>query len=163
MPGLADLVGHSIGIKAAVVHADARESGRRQVLNAGHTIAHAIEHCLAYGVPHGSAVAAGLVVEARLAETLGVAAPGLGDVVAQAVRLAGLPDGPPASVSDAVLLEATRSDKKARAGLVEYALPVAVGAMDPGPSGRWSRPVEDDAVLHALAVSRERAERPIVG
>jgi 3-dehydroquinate synthase len=37
------LIGHSIGIKARVVHADARESGRRQVLNAGHTVAHAIE------------------------------------------------------------------------------------------------------------------------
>jgi 3-dehydroquinate synthase len=162
-PGLADLVAHSIGIKAAVVHADARESGRRQVLNAGHTIAHAIEHCLAYAVPHGSAVAAGLVVEARLAEALGVAAAGLGDVVAHAVRLAGLPDGPPASVSDAQLLEATRRDKKARAGLVEYALPVAVGRMDPGPSGRWSRPVDDGAVRRALAASRERAERPLHG
>jgi 3-dehydroquinate synthase len=154
VPTLPALVAHSIGIKAAVVHEDARESGRRQVLNAGHTIAHAIEYTLSYAVPHGSAVAAGLVVEARLAELLGVAEPGLGDVVAAAVRRAGLPDAPPPSVADADLLAATRGDKKARGGRVEYALPIGVGRMDPGPRGRWSRAVADEAVLEALARSR---------
>lgn len=156
------LIGHSIGIKARVVHDDARESGRRQVLNAGHTIAHAIEHRLAFAVPHGAAVAAGLVVETRLAERLGVAEPGLGDIVADAVRRAGLPDGPPVDVPDADLLEATRVDKKARAGVVQYALPVAVGRMHPGPAGRWSTPVDDAAVLDALAESRRLARAPIV-
>ncbi len=156
------LIGHSIGIKARVVHEDARESGRRQVLNAGHTVAHAIEHALTYRVAHGSAVAAGLVVEARLAEQLGVAEHGLADMVADAVRRAGLPDGPPASVSDATLLEATRSDKKARAGVVQYALPTRLGAMSVGPAGRWSTPVPDDAVLAALASARTLARRPIL-
>lgn len=156
------LIRHSIGIKARVVHEDARESGRRQVLNAGHTIAHAIEHALSYRVPHGSAVAAGLVVEARLAEQLGVAETGLADMVGDAVRRAGLPDGPPASVSDAALLDATRTDKKARAGVVQYALPTRLGAMSVGPAGRWSTPVDDEAVRVALATSRQVARRPIL-
>jgi 3-dehydroquinate synthase len=155
------LIGHSIAIKARVVHEDAREAGRRQVLNAGHTIAHAIEHRLAFGVAHGAAVAAGLVVEARLAERLGVAERGLGDIVADAVRRAGLPDGPPDGVRDADLLEATRADKKARAGVVQYALPAAIGRMHPGPAGRWSTPVDDSAVLDALAESRRLSRTPI--
>ena len=155
------LIGHSVGIKARVVHGDARESGRRQVLNAGHTIAHAIEHRLAYQVAHGAAVAAGLVVEARLAELLGVAEGGLADQVADAVRRAGLPDGPPTDVSDRELLEATRSDKKARASGVQYALPVSVGRMSAGPAGRWSTPVPDEAVLEALAASRRLARAPL--
>jgi 3-dehydroquinate synthase len=155
------LIGHSIGIKARVVHQDAHESGRRQVLNAGHTIAHAIEHALAFGVAHGSAVAAGLVIEARLAERLGVAESGLADIVADAVRRAGLPDGPPASVSDDTILAATRSDKKARAGVVQYALPERLGRMSPGPAGRWSTPVDEAAVLSALSESRRLARSPI--
>jgi 3-dehydroquinate synthase len=156
------LIAHSIAIKARVVHEDAHESGRRQVLNAGHTVAHAIEHTLHYRVAHGSAVAAGLVVETRLAEQLGVAEQGLGDIVADAVRRAGLPDGPPASVTDADLLEATRSDKKARAGVVQYALPVHLGVMSAGPAGRWSTPVADADLLQALAHARRLARAPIV-
>lgn len=157
------LIAHSIGIKAHVVAEDAREAGRRQVLNAGHTIAHAIEHCRAYGVPHGAAVAVGLVVETRLAEALGVAEAGLGDQVAIAVRRAGLPDGPPADVPDEALLAATRRDKKARGGAVQYALPAALGRMDAGPERRWSRAVEDSAVRAALAVSRAQARAPLPG
>lgn len=161
LDALPALIAESIAIKARVVAEDARESGRRQVLNAGHTIAHAIEHTSALAVPHGAAVAVGLVVESRLAEVLGVAERGLGDIVAAAVRRAGLPDGPLASVSDEALIDATRSDKKARAGVVQYALPAAVGRMDAGPTGRWSSPVADDAVRAALAESRRLARSPL--
>jgi 3-dehydroquinate synthetase len=154
---LAGLVARSVSIKAQVVAQDAREAGLRHILNAGHTIAHAIEHQMAFALSHGSAVAVGLVVETRLAERLGVAEAGLGDVVADAVRRAGLPDGPPESVSDSALLEATRSDKKARAGAVRYALPERLGRMSPGPEGGWSTAVSDADVLGALAESRRLA------
>lgn len=148
------LVGRSVAVKARVVAQDAREAGLRQILNAGHTIGHAIEHTLHYALSHGAAVAAGLVIEARLSERLGIAEAGLGDAVAEAVRRAGLPDGPPLGVSDAALVAATRMDKKARAGAVEYALPRRIGQMSEGPQGRWSVPVDDASVLSALAESR---------
>jgi len=54
-------------IKADVVRRDERESGLRAVLNFGHTVAHAIETVTGYRWSHGSAVAVGMVVEARLA------------------------------------------------------------------------------------------------
>ena len=54
-------------IKAEVVAADEREAGRRAILNFGHTFGHAIEHCQGYGEwLHGEAVAAGMVMAAKL-------------------------------------------------------------------------------------------------
>jgi len=47
--------------KAALVESDPRESGRRRLLNFGHTLGHAIEAELGYGsISHGDAVAHGL-------------------------------------------------------------------------------------------------------
>ena len=74
---LTSLIRRSVEIKAAVVTEDEREAGRRSVLNAGHTVAHAIEQLSRFAVSHGDAVAIGLVAEAHLAESIGVATAGL--------------------------------------------------------------------------------------
>lgn len=150
---LPDLVARSVAIKAHVVRQDAREAGLRQILNAGHTIAHAIEHVLNFSLSHGSAVAIGLVAEARLAERLGVAEAGLADTVADAVRRAGLPDRLPSGTTDQALVEATRTDKKARAGVVRYALMERVGRMSRGDGG-WSLGVGDGDVMGVLGGMR---------
>ena len=57
--------------KAEIVGADERESGRRALLNYGHTLAHALETVGRYDLRHGEAVAIGLVFAARLARRLG--------------------------------------------------------------------------------------------
>ena len=56
-----------------MVGADERETGRRAILNAGQAVAHALERATGYRIPHGEAVALGLVAECALAEALGVA------------------------------------------------------------------------------------------
>jgi len=146
---LTPLVQGSVHIKAAVVAEDAREGGKRQVLNFGHTIAHAIETLLDYRLPHGDAVALGMIAEARLAELAEITREPIANRIRDAVAAVGLPTTLPAGVSrDAVLAE-THGDKKARAGAARYALPVAQGEMDPA-DGRWSRPVPDALVRHAL-------------
>ncbi|HEU0132837.1 MAG TPA: 3-dehydroquinate synthase [Mycobacteriales bacterium] len=62
-----ELVTRAVRVKADVVGADPRESGRRLVLNYGHTLAHAIEHDAGYGAwRHGDAVAVGLVYAAAV-------------------------------------------------------------------------------------------------
>lgn len=69
------LVAHSVEIKRKVVEEDPREKGLRKILNAGHTIGHAIEtYLLSIGkrVLHGEAVAAGLITEAFLAVQKGL-------------------------------------------------------------------------------------------
>ena len=143
------VVVRSIAIKADVVRRDERESGVRKTLNFGHTIGHAIELRSHYRMLHGEAVAVGMVIESRVAERLGVAEPGTSDRVRQAIERSGLPAARPANQTPDEILSATRGDKKARAGVVEYALPARIGAMAGGDQG-WAVAVADDIVLEVL-------------
>ncbi len=62
-----ELIERAIRVKADVVSGDLRESGRREILNYGHTLAHAIEKVEGYRWRHGHAVSVGLVFAAALA------------------------------------------------------------------------------------------------
>jgi len=148
-PQFAPLIAASVQIKANVVAEDTREGGLRQILNFGHTIAHAIEKVQYYDMRHGDAVAMGMVTEARLAEQVGVAAPGIAVAVRDAVHRAGLPWQLPIGIAlDAVIAE-THGDKKARGGAARYALPRGIGEMESA-EGEWAVPVADDLVRTAL-------------
>lgn len=126
---LADLVGRSIQVKADVVSADLRESHLREVLNYGHTLAHAIERREDYRWRHGEAVSVGLVFAAELARNAGR----LDDSTADRHRalLAGL-GLPVAYQPDALpeLVEIMAGDKKARGGLLRFV--VLDGLAKPG-------------------------------
>jgi 3-dehydroquinate synthetase len=139
-----------VEIKAAVVRTDPHEGGLRRTLNFGHTIGHAIEQASGYALLHGEAVAVGMVLEARLAERIGVAERGTAQRVEQAVRAAALPVARPDTLSPGTILEATRLDKKSRGGAVAYALPARIGAMA-GAERDWAIEVGDTAVLEVLA------------
>jgi 3-dehydroquinate synthase len=148
LPELTRLIRRSVEIKSAIVSRDERESGLRKVLNFGHTIGHAIEAATAFGTLHGEAVAIGLVTEARMAERIGVAKSGTARVIERVCRAAGLPTSVPAVPVDTIM-GFTRSDKKARAGHVEYALPKQIGEMAGSDRG-WTVAVEDTVVREAL-------------
>jgi 3-dehydroquinate synthase len=148
-PGFAQLIAGSVRIKADVVAEDTREGGLRQILNFGHTIAHAIEKVQHYDMLHGDAVAMGMVTEARLAERIGLGGPGLVRSVRDAVQRAGLPVALPAGISIDAIVAETHGDKKARGGAARYALPRAIGEMEPA-EGRWAIPVDDAIVCGAL-------------
>jgi 3-dehydroquinate synthase len=151
---LADrLVRRNIEIKAAVVARDEREGGVRKTLNFGHTIGHAVESLSGYSMLHGECIAVGMVVEARIAALVGIADPALAGAIAQLLGAAGLPVSVPESMTAAAVLAGTRSDKKARGGFVEYALPAALGAMAGADRG-YAIPVPDSAVLEAVSESR---------
>ena len=64
-------VARCVEIKAEVVASDERESGRRAILNYGHTLAHALEIASGHDIAHGEAVSIGLIFAARLAQRLG--------------------------------------------------------------------------------------------
>jgi 3-dehydroquinate synthase len=142
------LIARSVEIKAGIVARDEREAGLRKVLNFGHTIGHAIEAATAYSTLHGQAVAIGLVAEARVAERLGVAKTGLAGTIERVCQSAGLPTSLPSIPVD-TLIDFTRSDKKARQGRVEYALPRKIGQMAHADRG-WTVPVDDTIVREAL-------------
>lgn len=150
------LIAESVRIKAEIVAGDERESGMRRSLNVGHTLAHAIEQATGFRVAHGEAVAIGLVLEAALGERLGVTAPGTADELRAALAAAGLPIACPRDLSAADVLSATRSDKKARDGHVEYSLLTTIGAVDAA-AGRYSRPAADADVALVLEASASSA------
>jgi 3-dehydroquinate synthase len=66
-----ELVERAVRMKAEVVTADLREAGRREILNYGHTLGHAIERIERYQIRHGEAVAIGMVYAAELARLAG--------------------------------------------------------------------------------------------
>jgi 3-dehydroquinate synthase len=66
-----ELVERAVRMKAAVVTADLREAGGREILNYGHTLGHAIERLEHYQIRHGEAVAIGMVYAAELARLAG--------------------------------------------------------------------------------------------
>ena len=148
-PRATSLVARSVEIKADVVRRDEREGGVRKTLNFGHTIGHAIEHESGYALLHGEAVAIGMVLESRVAERVRVAEHGTAETTRNAIVRLGLPERPPRGVRADALLAATRLDKKARAGRVEYSLPARVGAMAAADRG-WGVAVPDDVVLEVL-------------
>jgi 3-dehydroquinate synthase len=106
---LLTLVLHSVRFKAEVVAEDELEGGRRAILNYGHTIGHALETAAAYALPHGSAVAAGMVAASRLSrERFGT---DLTTLHRDLIHAAGLPLRVP-NVDTGRALRAMKSDKK---------------------------------------------------
>ena len=115
---LAAAIQRSCELKAAIVAEDERESGRRAILNFGHTFGHAIEHCQGYGEwLHGEAVAAGMVMAAQLSA----------EDAAMAVRIetllqrAGLPTQPP-SIAATDFMAAMGMDKKVQQKQLRFVL-----------------------------------------
>jgi len=142
----------SIEIKAEVVSKDERESGLRKVLNFGHTIGHAVESAANYSLPHGSCVALGMVLEARLGEALGVTRTGTADTLEKLVKLLGLPTSLPAEMDPEVILSFTRTDKKGRGGRPHYVFLSQAGQVAQGAD--WAQEAPDEAVLEVLRGSR---------
>lgn len=122
-PALDKLVERCVRIKEEVVEADPSErTGLRAILNFGHTIGHALEAATSYKeYAHGEAVAIGMVAEARLAEALGMAEPGLAADVQEACKVQGLPTELP-SLPTQDLISIMRRDKKARDGKLAFSL-----------------------------------------
>lgn len=120
---LAYAVKRSCELKALVVAEDERESGRRAILNFGHTFGHAIEHCQGYGAwLHGEAVAAGMVMAATLS---GIPSSEVSRLRAL-IEVAGLPTEAPA-ISSERWFDAMGIDKKVQDKQLRFVLLRALG------------------------------------
>jgi 3-dehydroquinate synthase len=147
---LTHLVRRSVEIKAEVVSGDEREAGRRAILNAGHTVAHSLERVSGFQLPHGEAVALGLIAECAIAEELGIAARGLRERVTFLLGRLGLPTHYPGSLDRETLLSGMANDKKNRKGAIHMALIAEVGRVQRG--GTWTTAVDQDAIMRATEV-----------
>jgi 3-dehydroquinate synthase len=113
--------------KARVVERDEKESGRRALLNLGHTFGHAFETATGYGAwLHGEAVAAGMVMASRLSARLGLIEGRDADRIAGLLSRFGLPVSPP-DIPPAQLLSLMGMDKKVLSGRLRLILLTSIG------------------------------------
>ncbi len=123
----------SCAAKAAIVADDERETGRRALLNLGHTFGHAIEAELGYDgrLLHGEAVAIGLVMAFDLSARLGLCPAADAQRVRRHLAVVGLPTGLDAvggqAWSAAALIDHMGRDKKVRDGKVAFVLTRGIG------------------------------------
>jgi len=124
---LAYLIPANVRIKAQVVSRDERESGLREILNFGHTFAHALESVTHYKrYQHGEAVAWGMMAAALLGHEIGVTRDDdVSRIVSLVRRIGPLPPWP--RVPAKALTDAMRSDKKARDGKLRFVLTPRIG------------------------------------
>jgi len=118
-------VARCVSIKARVVEADEFEKGERAFLNFGHTIAHAIELLSGYKIPHGSAVAAGMVAITKACTEKGICEKEALDVLLSLLEKYNLPNRFDYGVDD--IYNATLKDKKNANGSITLVLPTAKG------------------------------------
>ena len=141
----------AITVKAAIVERDADERNERAVLNFGHTLGHALEKASAHAVPHGLAVARGMLAEAELAvRKVGLPVTdceALYDLVAALhIKVADLRT--PFNELHPFLLR----DKKRSGTQLRTALPERIGSMATV-DGQFAIPVDEDELQRAWAAS----------
>jgi shikimate kinase/3-dehydroquinate synthase len=136
----------SVMLKSRIVHQDEQESGRRMILNLGHTVGHGLEAAAGYrGIRHGEGVALGMIAAMRVADRLG------GGLAQETKRLTRLLErlGLPTDLDrrlNARALEFIGSDKKRRGERIHFVIPRAPGETE-------TALLELDAVRRALGSS----------
>ena len=145
---LQEIAYRSVRIKARVVMKDEEERNERRVLNFGHTVGHAIEFVSDYTLPHGFAVAYGILVEARISELLGILS--AEDCLAVGAYLArfGIESSALKKYPIAKILRAINGDKKTRRGTPHYVLLKAIGSVYTK-GGQYAHPVPEQIVRDA--------------
>ena len=115
-----------IDIKKELVELDEFETkGKRQLLNAGHTFAHAIEKCSNYNVPHGIAVAIGLYHESQISYKLGKCDKSVCETLERALKKLDIDFT--LKFDKNKLADAMVNDKKNKDGLICFVLPLSFG------------------------------------
>ncbi len=116
-----DIVRRNVAIKAAIVAEDERDSGRRAILNYGHTVGHAIEAVSGYKIGHGAADAIGMMAAAEIGRRMELTPPQLVERQRAVFERYGLPTST-AGLSVDDVLAAITLDKKVADGAVNWVL-----------------------------------------
>ena len=120
-----EIIERCVKIKADIVNEDEFESGRRQILNFGHSIGHAYEKLSGFSMLHGEAVACGMVKICRIAAAKGICAYSCTDRLTEALMKFGLPVKADYSAED--VAEMMKMDKKASGDSINLVLPLKLG------------------------------------
>ncbi len=122
---LTKLAAMAVEVKRKIVEEDERESGKRALLNLGHTAAHAIEKCSDYAVSHGHAVAIGMAIVSAAAATKGWCEDSCCKDIVSILEKAGFPLACPYSAKE--LASAALHDKKRRGDQITLVIPETIG------------------------------------
>ena len=114
-----------VSIKKSIVEADERDTGIRQLLNFGHTIGHSIEKLSSYTIPHGVAVAKGMVFESRAAFRMGLTDYDASDYLREILTDIGFVLSIPYTVDE--LYKYALNDKKIRGSSIAMVIPEQCG------------------------------------
>lgn len=125
-----ELITRSVKVKINVVENDPYESGRREVLNLGHTVGHALEKCSGFSCSHGDAVAVGMLAAARISGRIGLSSPQVGERLETLLTRIGLPVRHRMDADE--IVGAMTSDKKSRDGALRLVLIRNVGEVEHG-------------------------------
>ncbi len=123
----AHIVKVSCAIKADVVANDEFEGGLRRILNFGHTVGHAVEAGAGYQIPHGEAVAIGMMVVSRLSVYKALMPEEDLKRLDALLEKLGLPRHVPSNIATEEILNLTRHDKKVQGGRVHFVLSKGIG------------------------------------
>ena len=124
---LSDMVFFAASAKMDIVAQDQFGHGRRELLNLGHTFAHAIESVTRGAVPHGRAVAEGIFLASRTGALIGATAPSFSDKIESDFEKCGIRDGKIEYGGVAGLLPAMLSDKKKHGNRIDLIIPKSMG------------------------------------
>lgn len=114
-----------VSIKAQIVAEDEFDTGRRQLLNFGHTIGHAIEKTTDFEVSHGVAVGIGMAVVCKISDTLGWSGENTYPQIVKCLEKNGLPTQSDAKTDE--LLSAMLKDKKRNGDTINLVIPEKIG------------------------------------
>lgn len=124
-PDWTEVVCTCVSMKRDIVQDDEFDTGRRQLLNLGHTLGHAIEKNSAFTLSHGQCVAIGMAMIARAAEKKGLCSPETCSELLTLLRQYDLPTETTQSAPD--ILAAALSDKKRQGQTLTLVVPRAIG------------------------------------
>ena len=111
--------------KASIVETDEFDLGKRQLLNLGHTVGHAIELCSDFKISHGSAVAIGMVIVMRSAVNQGICPTEALDELIWLLKQENLPTSCEFTATE--LAAAALGDKKRAGDNITLVVPFAIG------------------------------------
>lgn len=160
LDALTEFVRRTVIHKMEVVTGDPLEAGRRAILNFGHTVGHAIEALEGYTVLHGEAVAAGMRVEARLGEILGITETATSDRIALLLEACGLDREWEVERRHDEIAEAMVLDKKSRASRPRCVFLNRLGEVASDPAGGFTFALDDQALEGPLAEALRPASEP---
>ena len=124
---LEKIITRSCRIKKGIVEIDEMEKGVRRILNFGHTIGHAIEAESRYSISHGDAISIGMVAAALISERLKYLPSKDRERIISLIRVLGLPDRIPKTLSSDGILSRIKRDKKKEGDTIHFVLLKKIG------------------------------------